>query len=93
MGPIIPSGSAGEQAISVPSWSRPIIWWGIEVGCLARVLPLGGPHWSGEIVLILSEEEPKRKQGPRFKVIGRKGTTILPYYALSIERYPKSEKE
>lgn len=89
--PIIPSGSFSND-LPTPSWAQPTVWWGIEVGSLARVLPLGGPDWSGELVLILSEGVRGGKDlGPRYQVMGRKGTIVLPYYALSVERYQKKD--
>jgi len=89
---IIPSGSLGAGELSTPSWAQPTAWWGVEAGSLARVLPLGGQEWSGELVLILEEILPtKDSKAMRYKVIGRKGATTLPYYALSVERYKKKE--
>lgn len=89
MGLIIPSGSLESSSIvEAPDWARPTVWWGIEIGCLARALPLAGPEWCNELVVILYEEpRAQGKMGPRYRVAGRKGTTILPYYALSVEEY------
>lgn len=90
--PVIPSGSFGANTLPIPSWAKPTEWWGVEIGCLARVLPLGGPDWVNEIVLILGEESQGTDElGPRYRVIGRKGTIVLPYYALSVERNAKNE--
>jgi len=86
---VIPSGSLGLNETSVPVWAKPTVWWGIQVGCLARVLPLGGLEWSGEIVVVLGEEPSNGgRVGPRYRVSGRKGITVLPYYTLSVEGYP-----
>lgn len=85
---VIPSGSFDSNEMSVPSWAKPTVLWGIQVGCLARVLPLGGLMWSGELVVVLGEEPPGGARiGPRYRVAGRKGITVLPYYALSVEGY------
>jgi hypothetical protein len=88
MGLIIPSGSLESSSIvGVPDWARPTAWWGIEIGCLARVLPLAGPEWCNELVIILHEEARSPRGAQQYRVIGRKGTIILPYYALSVEEY------
>jgi hypothetical protein len=88
---VIPSGSLAADEVSTPTWAQPTVWWGVEIGGLARVLPLGGPEWVDELVVILREESRNAKElGPRYVVAGRKGVTILPYYALSVERYTKN---
>ena len=61
-------------------------WWGIEVGCLARVSGIGGKEWKGELVIVLEEVFcPVPGFGPKYKVLGKKGTIVLPYYALFLK--------
>lgn len=61
-------------------------WWGIEVGCLARVSAIGGREWKDELVVVLEEVFcPPNGFGPRYRVLGKKGTIVLPYYALFLK--------
>lgn len=88
---IIPSGSLVISEVSTPTWAQPTVWLGIEIGSLARVLSSGDPKWVNELVVILREEPRNTKErGLRYVVVGRNGLTILPHYALSIERYTKN---
>ncbi|NBP03151.1 MAG: hypothetical protein EBU90_24205 [Proteobacteria bacterium] len=84
---IIPSSSLGEWKVETPSWAQPTVWLPVEVGCLARVLPIGGPIWMNELVVVLEE---MKVNGTKFayRVAGRLGETTLPYYALDIQMYP-----
>ncbi len=83
----------------VPDWARlpsdsstSSTRWGIEIGCLARVLPTGSPEWHNELVVVLKEIPPERgNSGPRYQVAGRMGVVLMPYYSLSVERYPEKK--
>ncbi|NBV84648.1 hypothetical protein EBR57_11140 [bacterium] len=88
---LIPSGSLDDDEIDVPSWSRPTTWLPIEIGCLAKVLPLGGPIWMNELVVII-EAINYAGSKPSYKVMGRLGYTVLPYYALEIKSYPSGSQ-
>lgn len=87
---IIPSGSLQTSGweISTPDWAKPTIWLPVDVGCLAKVLPLGGPTWMNELVIVLQEIDDIPKKS--YRVAGRFGETVLPYYALDVQSY-KSE--
>ena len=87
MGSLIPSGSLEDGEISIPSWARPTMWMPIEVGCLAKVLPLGGPLWMDELVVIVGVID-QHDMKPTYRVVGSKGYAVLPYYALEIKSYP-----
>ena len=84
---IIPSGSLHTRGweVSTPSWAKPTIWLPINVGCLAKVLPLGGPTWMNELVIVLQEIDDVPKKS--YRVVGRFGETVLPYYALDVQLY------
>lgn len=83
---VIPSGSLAQDEVSVPDWAKPTVFWPVEVGCLARVLPLSGLDWGGELVLVLEEALPVGgKLNPRYRVVGRLGTAVIPYFALQVE--------
>lgn len=86
-GRIIPSGSLGKDDFTIPDWAKPTEWWGVEIGCLARVLPLGGEEWRGELVIVLAQIDEKDSLKPTYKVVGKKGVNVFPYYALSVEGY------
>jgi len=39
---VIPSGSLNFGDVTLPHWAKPTIYLPIDVGCLAKVLSLGG---------------------------------------------------
>jgi len=90
-GSLIPSSSLHEWKVDVPSWAQPTVWLPIEVGCLARVLPIAGPLWMNELVVILEEVKIKDTKYS-YRVAGRRGETTLPYYALDVQVYPDGSK-
>lgn len=73
--------------VSIPEWAKPTKWMPIEKGCLAKILPIGGPTWMNELVVILEVIEVNNSK-PVYRVIGRYGESIFPYYALDIQNYP-----
>jgi hypothetical protein len=85
---IIPSGSLESSGwdIKIPDWARPTTRIPIDVGCLAKVLPLGGPTWMNELVIVLEiiESGQSRKT---YRVAGRLGEATFPYYALDVQSY------
>lgn len=93
-GSLIPSSSLHEWKIEVPSWAQPTAWLPIESGCLARVLPIAGPLWMNELVMILEEIKIKdtKHSYKSYRVVGRRGETTLPYYALDVQVYPSGSK-
>jgi len=83
---IFPSGSLESQGFSVtiPSWARPTIWMPIDIGCLARVLPTGGPLWMNELVIVLEIIENGQLEKTCL-VMGRLGQTIFPFHVLDVQ--------
>lgn len=80
---IYASGSIGN--LDVPLWARKVGWvpTEISVGSMAIILPIGGPVWMGEIVIVIGEV--KTMGGVRmYRVMGRKGETLMMKYALDI---------
>jgi len=84
---IISSGSLNQDDFGVPHWAKPTIFFPIDVGCLARVLPIGGPTWANELVIVLEvvETVQQKKFLNRYRVFGRLGETTLPQYALDAQ--------
>jgi len=84
---IISSGSLSQDDFGIPHWAKPTIFFPIDVGCLARVLPIGGPTWANELVIILEvlEAVQQKKFLNQYRVFGRLGETTLPQYALDIQ--------
>lgn len=84
---IISSGSLNQDAIGIPHWAKPTIFFPIDVGCLARVLPIGGPTWANELVIVLEVVETAQQKNflNRYRVFGRLGETTLPQYALDAQ--------
>lgn len=82
--PIIPSGSLEVDVMAYPNWAKPTRWLPVEIGCLARILPLGGPVWMNELVLVI---EIMKDCGSTqlYKVYGRHGEAVFPYYALDVQ--------
>lgn len=88
---VIPSGSLDSSEVTSPTWAKPTVYWPIHNGCLARVLRLSGLDWGGELVMVLDRVPPEgSKVHPRYRVVGRLGTTVLPYYALHAEEDSQS---
>lgn len=87
---IIPSGSLETSGwdVKVPAWAQPTNWMPIDVGCLAKVLPLGGPIWMNELVIVLEIIEGDQTT-KTCRVAGRMGEAIFPYYALDIQSYKR----
>ena len=80
---IYPSGSIGN--LDIPYWARgplykPIV---IRAGSMAIILPVGGPVWMGEIVVVI-EEVATSGGVAMYRVMGRKGETLMMKYALDI---------
>lgn len=84
--PVIPSGSLNNGELISPSWARPTKWLPLAVGSLARVLPLGGPTWMNELVIIL-EIVKGDVSTPLYRVYGRHGEAVFPYYSLDIQSH------
>lgn len=89
---IISSGSLSQDDFGIPHWAKPTIFFPIDVGCLARVLPIGGPTWANELVIVLEVVESgsnftaqQKKFLNRYRVFGRLGETTLPQYALDVQ--------
>ena len=89
---LIPSSSLHEWSVKIPTWAQPTVWLPVETGCLARVLPIGGPLWMNELVVVLEEVNFSGTKSA-YRVAGRLGETILPYYALDIQGYPNESKQ
>ena len=87
---IIPSGSLESSGwdIKVPDWAQPTTWIPIDVGCLAKVLPLGGPVWMNELVIVLEVIESEQSTRT-YRVAGRLGEAMFPYHALDVQSYKR----
>jgi len=85
---VIPSGSLNFGDVTLPHWAKPTIYLPIDVGCLAKVLPLGGSLWMNELVVVLEVIE-QQKSVQLYKVFGRFGEAIFPHYALDVQSYKR----
>ena len=73
----------------------PKAWWqdSLQVGCLCRVLPLGGPEWVGKLVLIIEVIEAGAGGRLIYRICDGVGfTTTLPYYALELISSQEAER-
>lgn len=83
---VIPSGSLDDKNVSAPNWTKPMRWTYIDVGCLAKVSPLGGSLWMNELVIVI-EAVPTIGAVQLYRVFGRHGETIFPYYVLDVQSH------
>lgn len=80
---IYPSGSIAN--LDIPAWARGALYKPIVIrsGAMAVILPIGGPIWVDEIVVVL-EEVATDGSVVMYRVWGRMGETLMMKYALDI---------
>lgn len=81
--PVIPSGSLNSDIVTFPQWNNTSKHFSGSIGSLAHVLPLGGPIWMNELVIVL-EIIQDRGLVQMCRVHGRHGEAVFPYHALFI---------
>lgn len=83
---VISSGSLSFGDVTLPHWAKPTVYLPIDIGCLAKVLPLGGSLWMNELVIVL-EIVDRHRSAQMYKVFGRYGEAMFPHYALDVQAY------